>query len=458
MSIKKIIMTITIINFLSNVFSQVLLSNDFSQVVLSNAEDAVKIGLSNSDDIHELENSAILQMRNAKISITPFLPELGFSWNEVDKVPVYARDSRNKTIDLTVRQLLFDNGKSSLSYLVNRHMAYLSYLDCQKKNSEKSIEIIEAFYNLILQDKIIELKTDLIINTEKELAVIEYKYNSGLAVKSDYLEFQISCKELSNEILKLNQKRSLLCTKLKNLLNIPQLTEIKLPETIPALEYSIQKLSPLQNQYETKILENSIELKKSEAEYNYQKKQYNISKRIFLPNISLEADIAFSGQSYPLTQPDYSIKLFFSFDDLPFFKPGFSNGYTFNDKRLSALSNSTSTKLTPEINFFTARKLTKSSLRQAELLLQETRIQLQTQIFELISEHDNLIDYISLLEESIEIQKEKLKISEYEFKAGLLKATDYIKEKNNLSESIQKLFQSQIQLVTLQKKIELITN
>lgn len=434
-----------------------LLSNTFAQINISSVEEAVNIGLTNSEELHEIQKSALLQMKNAKLAITPFLPKIGVNWSEYDKVIPQSSDSRNKSIEFSLNQLVFDNGKSRLNYSINRYISYLEYLQLKKQIREKSIEIMETYYNLILQIKLIELKTEYLKTTEKELQIMEYKYNSGLAVKSDYLQYKISYHELSNDIIKLNQAKTILKRKLTALLGLSIDTEITISDNISNIEYSTQQLLPFINEYEKLILEVDIDYIKSKANIDYQKKQYKISKTHYLPNISIEGNISFNGTKYPLTQPDYSVKLIFSFDNLPFVPASFSNGYGFNRNLFTTLSNNFSTQISPDISYFTNQKIIKSNLKQSEIQLKNRKTELRNSTYQYLSENDNLIKYISLLKEANQLLKEKNRISEYEYNSGLLNTTDYLKEINNLAESDQKIIQSQIELIILQKKIEMLT-
>lgn len=438
-------------------FYFIFLSNIFAQINISSAEEAVAIGISNSEELQEMQKSSLLQMKSAKLSLIPFLPKIGINWNEYDKVVPQSADSRNKSIEFSLNQLLFDNGKTRLTYSINRYISYLEYLESKKILREKSIEIMETYYNLILQINLIDLKKEYLNTTEKELQIIEYKYNSGLAVKSDYLQYQISCHELSNDIIKLNQTKIILKRKLAALLGLPSETEINISNDISNINYSTKTLLPLIAEYEKQMLESDIDYCKSKADLDYQKKQYKITKCHYLPNISVEGGISFDGTKYPLTQPDYSIKLVFSFDNIPFIPSSFSNGYGFNKNQFTTLSNNFSTQISPDISYFTNQKITKSNLRQSEIKLQNKITELQNSTYQYLSENDNLIEYISLLKEANQLLKEKLKISEYEHNAGLLSTTDYLKELNSLEESDQKIIQSQIELIILQKKIEMLT-
>ena len=62
----------------------------------------------------------------------------------------------------------------------------------------------------------------------------------------------------------------------------------------------------------------SPELRKQETSFYYAKLQNRQNKLLFVPEISLQGGISFSGVDYPLNNPTYSAKLVFSFSNNPF--------------------------------------------------------------------------------------------------------------------------------------------
>lgn len=429
----------------------------FSQISLPDVETAISIGITNSKLMTEKQKNAMLQMKNSKYSIISFLPKISFSWNEYNEILISNPDSNVKSFECSISQLLFDNGKTYLNYSINKYMSYLSFLEIQKEIQKHSLSILQTYYNLILQNMLIKIKTEQLENTKNELQIIKYKYESGLALNTDLLQFQISSKELYNDCIELNQQKQTLITTLQNLLNVSSSTSLEIPENIISLEYSTTPLIPHLSEYQKKITDASIEIKQADADYKFQKKQYRISNHPYFPDISLQGGISFSGTHYPLTQPDYAIKLIFSFSNLPFLPLNYEASNSIKNKKFKTISNSASTTLDPDISYFTKRKITKSNLIQSQLNLENELIQTKNTITQYINEHDNLIDYISLLQDALEIKKQKFQISSYEYENGLLSTTDYLKEQNEISEYEQKLNTSQIQLLILQKKIEILT-
>lgn len=441
------------------IFYTVLLltGNIHAQIKFTSVEDAVNFGISNSDSLNELKLFALTNIKMAKLSFESFLPQFETSWNEYDNIQKYSADTRTKQISFSVEQKLFDNGKSRLKYTNDKYNALISYYEMLDKFNEFRLNVLEKYYSYILQCRLIELKKALLENTEKELAVIEYKYNEGLELKSSYLEYILSCKELQKDLDDSIYEKNIILSDLKSLLNISLDAELIIEDKNENINFIQKPYAEKTEDFIALILKNNIELKKQFSSIDYISKQTKILNQFYLPAVSLKAGVSFSGIAYPLTQPDYSVNLIFSFSDIPFLPSSFSNGYRINQKKLSGLQNSTSTALNMQPGYFTSRKLSKISLAQAKTSCNETIRNLKQSVKNLIDEHDSSLKYIQLIKEAIEIREEKILISEYQVNAGLMRTSDYLKEKLELSKSRQDLVKEEISILLLQKKLEFLT-
>lgn len=432
-------------------------SGIFSQIKFCSSDEIINYGLTHSKSITLSKASAKEEFTKAKLSVNSFLPQISFNWNEYDDINISGSDTKTKSIDFELTQKLFDNGKSILQYKYNKYNAWLSVLNSNLAAKEYSISILEKYYNYILTCNLINIQQELLESNLNELSVIEYEYENGLALKSDYLEYKINCQELKNSISNQLEEKNRIYNDLKFMLNLTPGTELIIDENISESQTVYEKLINQENILFEQIKDQNLKLKQQNASIDFQKQQIKISNRFFLPTVSLAFGINFSGKSYPLTQPGFSLKCILSFDALPFFPTQFSNNEVIKENRLKTISNSSQTTFIPQIEYFSNRKLIKFELDKAinekETLLNE----LNKKATDYIQENNSKIDLINLLEESIQLKQEKLLISEYQVKEGLLTTTDYLKEKNSLSEAKQNLMSAKIKLIILRKKLSLET-
>ena len=420
--------------------------NAYSQIVFNCAEDAVNFGISNSESLNQLKVYALTNMKMAKLSFDSFLPQFETSWSEYDSIQKYSQDTRTKQISFSVMQKLFDNGKSRLDYTRDKYNALISYYEMLDKFNEFHLTVFEKYYSYILACRLIELKKSFLENTKNELTVVKYKYEQGLELKSSYLEYVLSLRESEKDLEDSIRQKNMILNELKSLLSISPETELIIKDTEEQIIFNAEPYEKETDVYTARIIDNDIGLKKQLSSIYYLSRQTKILNQFYIPSVSVKAGISFSGITYPLTQPDYSVNLIFSFSDIPFLPSSFSNGYKINQKRLSALQNSNSTSLNIQPQYFASKKLSKISLAQAKTGFKESMISLRQNVRNLIDEHDSSLKYIGLLEDAIKIREEKILISEYQVKTGLMKTSDYLNEKD--------LIKTQISLLLLQKKLD----
>lgn len=432
--------------------------NIYPQIKLSTLEEAIKFGLSHSKTLEQAELSALLQIKGAKLSFDTFLPKFEISWSEYDFVKSHSSDTRNRQINFSVSQPLFDNGKNILQYMLNKYDAQISYYEFLDQKNNYCLSVIEKYFSYILQCRMIELKKSLLENMKKELTIIEYKYKNGIGLKSDFYEYKISCTELENQLQDAVYQKKVILDELKILLNIEPDSILEIDETSPKINYTNKKLSFQSDKLVNRALENDINLKKQLSSIIYISKQNKILDRCFLPSISVQVSMSFTGTTYPLTQPDYSIGVIFSFPDIPFIQPAFSNTYGIKEKKLSSLTNSTAETLNIKPQYTTFKKLSKLSLENEKNSYELNRKNYKQSIINLINEHDRTIDCIELLKKTAEIKKEKILISEYQVENGLLRSAEYIDEKLNLLNTEQEIAKAEVNLLILNKKILFLTN
>lgn len=431
--------------------------NIYPQIKITTPEELISIGLANSQTIKLNTEYTLSKMKNAKLSLSSFLPQLDFTWQEYDNININKNDTRNKTISMNLTQLLYDNGKSELTYLYNRENALHEYTANEQQIENYKLELTDKYFNYILTDEIIKIKKSLLNKTENDLKVIEYKYANGLALKSELIEYQINIKQIQNEIINYEKNQELNLINIKNSINISQNTDLIIKHTDLLTDNKFNSIGDKTEEITNKIISNNLQIKQLISQLEYQKKILTISNRFYFPSVYVSGGISFNGTSYPLTQPDYSVKLIFSFDSIPFNKTDISNEISTVPSRSKTLSNRMSAQFIPETNYFENKKLSKLSLKKTQESLTELKQKLTTETFEYINQHDSLLEQLKLYEETIKLMEEKLNISQYEAENGLKKKSDYINEQLELAQYRQNYIAMIIQIKQISSKLSLLT-
>lgn len=428
----------------------------FSQIVINSSDELIAMAIDNSKSLNLNRQISLLKMKSSELALTPFLPQLDLTWQEYDKINRLQSDQRIKSISANITQLLYDNGNSKINYLNNRQSALTEYLSIERNFQLFKLQILEMYYKYIFTTNSLNLKQELLINTEKELKVLEYKYQNGLTLESDLIEYEICCKNIRDEIDNLKYQQELILIKLKIILDIPVEQEIKIQDTeIDFEEINTDSFSDYRTLAQ-KLNANDIELQQLISQLEYSKNLYEQASKHYIPNIYLSAGCSFSGQTYPLTQPDYSLKLIFNFDAIPFAKSSVSNQTT-NNEYSSSLTNNITTQITPETNYFQNKKISKLQIQQIENSIIEKEKSIQETAIEYINSCNNLIRTINTQESTNELYRRRNIVLKYQADNGLITQADYIHRKIQQNQLEQEILNLKSQLYFLIEKIKIIS-
>ena len=426
---------------------------DYKPLQFNNLDDAINYGIQNSKELKLLKDFSIQNLKSNKLNLKQFLPELSFLYSEYDYVKKYEKNSKNKNIEFSLNQLIFDNLSSITSYKYNKKIALIKTIQYNFQEQEFILNIIEKYYSYILHSQTIELYKKNLDNLLNEFKIIEYKYNNGLSLKDEYLEYQIQISEIKNSIKNFEISQRLIYNQLLELLNLDYDTNLNITTSFDALSFDTTEQYINEKYIIESTLENDIKLKELKENIELERLKIKNINRFYFPRVYLNSSINFSKEHFPLTQPDYSVSLTFNFNNIPFNKIDFSNQDTFSNKKLTSMNNSIKNTLSIEPNYFANKKLQKLSLENSILELDKYINSIKSEMTQLITEHDN---YLSQINTSLELQKlkeEKLIINEYKYKNSLISTNDYFKEKLNYLDFIKKLYEVKINLIIIQKKI-----
>jgi outer membrane protein TolC len=205
-------------------------------------------------------------------------------------------------------------------------------------------------------------------------------------------------------------------------------------------------------------LRNSLDLKKQDISIYFSSLQINYAKRWYLPTISLQGGISFTGSSYPLTEPRYSLRFVINFANNILFPSGINTGYGFERNRLYSVSNSADLGIRANPSYFNQQRLSNLTILQG----QYQRIQMETEIrenfYSIVESHDNTIRSATITQYTITLFERRLEYSKLQLENGEKKSIDYLEELINLSQAKISLIEYSIAIITTERNIEILAN
>lgn len=439
------------------IISFIFKSNIYGQIVIQNSEHAVNIALQNSNDLIIQGLSSLTNMKISKMSFRSFLPSFDFSLSNNQSVSNFATDNKTKTFTLSATQLIYDGGQRSFSYKIGKILSLYAYNEYEQSLKMFSSKIINQYYSLLKQMEIVKIKNVLFSVAKDQLVIVEREKELGLITETNYLEFLISYLETENDrevsVRELERQKD----EFKVTLGLNKNIEIELIETY-SVSNTYKELIEYKNFLYERIKTQNIDLKKQNLEILSKQAQIKYQKRWFLPTIALEASMSFSGKDYPLTQPDYSIQLSFSFANNPFLPIDIKKKVSIKNGKITSIGDSASTQILPSSTFTLEDMQEKLYLQQSKIKYEQTKNQLYEALLDLVYEHDDYVYEIEMKTKSINLQKKKIEISKVELKNGSLKRVDFLEYLVKLASSEIELLESIINIGMIERNLEILTN
>ena len=425
-------------------------------IVFNNPDDAVNFAIQNSQ-VYALQRQRVLQnMRGARLSVQDFLPTFNFSLSESDTVILYTGDTRTRSFNASVSQELFDGGRRRFAYQVNRLGSMYAYQDFESSLSDFSSQIIYMYYQYLLQRQVVLVREDMVSNARSQLAIIEKEAELGITLETDYLEYLISFIQIENEREQSKRDLDRLRRRFKVALNLSEEVNLTISDNLSD-EFTKFFYEPYINFIWAIIRNVSTEINKQNLALEYARKQLVFSRRWFIPRLSAQAGISFSGDAFPLTEPRYSFSLTIDFPNANLFPLSLSNVYGFDRERLHSLNNTASVRLAPQPAHRVQRRLADIALLEAGNQRIQTERELRESVIDLIISHDNNLRLAYTVKRTIEIIERRLEFSRLQVEQGVKKRIDYLNERIALTEAKISFFEHLARASVLERSLEILT-
>jgi len=203
------------------------------------------------------------------------------------------------------------------------------------------------------------------------------------------------------------------------------------------------------------ISNNNKDLEKQKIILGLKQKQLQHSKMIFLPDIAAEASVSFSSRSYPLTQPSFSLKLVFSFNN-EFFPASYTAGAGFENKKFNSVQNSVGASLPNNFTYFKEQKINDISYQIEELNLSQSKVNFIDSVNEMIQNHDYLISQLNVQKEQISLLNQKVRIDKKRLELGEIKNIDLLDTMIELSNAEMSLAELENNIINCENSLEIL--
>lgn len=419
----------------------------FSQITVDSGEDAIAIALQNSKNQIFQELKVKENMIKARLSVKDFLPRLGFSYSESDTVKKGMADSRSKTLQFSLSQLVFDGGAAWNQYKVNNLQSQYEFQSYLQSLEEFKSQILDGYNSIVMQQEVVKIKKDVKESGFLRQEIMAKELELGLVREIDYLDYIVTCRKLEQEEnlakAELEKQKEIF----RQTLGLPFGTEIIVEKENRGNEVGAK---PFLSSYLDPLVELSLNyspsLKQQRLEYDNLVQQNRMNKRWFLPNLTLEGSVSLSGIDFPLREPDFSLRLKISFEKNNLVSLSNTTSMGFNQEKMESLGNSVSGSLNPDIGYFSQNRLISISLLQKQFSLGTSEEEIRNSMRGLLLNYDTTKENCDFSKDSVEIQEKKVSILFQKLENGEATEMDYL-------QSLMELAAMKIEIVELQNNL-----
>jgi outer membrane protein TolC len=426
------------------------------ELTINSASEAAEMAVQNSRTWTIGRQRVLSAMGAAKMGIQDFLPSFGLSLSESDSSSLLAGDSRSKTIRFSVSQPVFDGGRKKLAYEAGRLAALYQREEFEAEYRGFLSTVMSLYHQYLLLEEMTEIRRELLAQAGEQLAILKKETELGLALETDYMEYAGSYMEIEQELDQGLRDLGALERQFKAALGLEEGVRITVVSTAGE-EGAYLYYEPWLDRLWALVRDSSGALKKLNLDLEYSRRERDYGRRWYIPAVSAQGSISFSGNAYPLTEPNYALQFTFDFSGLDFFSLNASRGASFERSGLRQLSNSHSGDLQILPAYPLNRKQGELNLLESALRLSEGERELREALYELVISHDNKLRAADNMEQRIDLMERRLRFSRLQLEKGEKKRIDYLAELSSLAQARISLRDYLTQVSALERDLEIQT-
>ncbi|MDA8214758.1 MAG: TolC family protein, partial [Nitrospiraceae bacterium] len=255
-----------------------------------------------------------------------YYPQLNWSSGYSRYSPVSRTTSRSfdeYTSSATLKQNIYDFGKTATQVDIQRLNLNSSRLDLENTSEQLIINVKQAYYGLLLAKRNRDVALETVRQFEQHLEQARGFYEVGTKPKFDVTKAEVDRSNAKLNLIKAENALRIAKVNLNNTLGLPEAPEYEIEDNLLFKKYEIPLEGAIKRAYENRPDLKSIITKKNAAESSIE-----LAKKGYYPTLSGNADYNWAGETFPLNHGwDVGVTVTF-----PIFS-GFLTKYQVNEAR-----------------------------------------------------------------------------------------------------------------------------
>jgi len=266
--------------------------------------DAAELAVAFSPQLKQARLQYNLKEGMWKWGLRAFIPRIGLTVSENDRVQQIGGDSFIKNYNLSIEQLVFDGGRTSINRNLEKMELELAQSEIDKMASDIAEAAIAAYRNVLVSRAVYDIRKSALVVLEEQRRILSHEIELGLALPADLSNADVNIADAQIELFSIKLDLIELEQQFADLLGLnylPELTEkISIYQPVSVPQPGAAGIMALEMNRDLKDAQYSIQKKQAEIKY---------ASRSWLPNLLITGGFGLRGQNYPLTNYVWSIAL-----------------------------------------------------------------------------------------------------------------------------------------------------
>lgn len=414
-------------------------------------EQATAIGVRENSQLRTQTSQLALAGRQYDLQFRAWLPQVDLTFSNTDSVTVGGPDNHNMQFRVSLKQPVFDGGKSEIQAALQSQALELQRGQLETAEFQLRSQIWTSYFQILVQTRQLELLKENLVWSTDQFKILEVQADQGSITDLELLESEISIKQTELEISTRELELNAALFSFKTSLSMEPDQPVQLVDN-GIEDYSGIVFPWSRDQMRSIALNENLEYRSQFVNLRQAREQLELLKRTFIPTISLDLSFGISGAGLPLTTPNFNFGLSFQFDDPQFpVQASYSGGNTGSESR----NRSSSLTVTPFAQI--TRSLTEQQATMGIRQILETIAQLETslpfQVVQVLETYENAKRSLKLQRDLLDLENKKLEITKLRHAQGEITLSDLISVQADFTSRRLGLLQSIMSLISQEQQI-----
>jgi outer membrane protein TolC len=276
-------------------------------------DEAAALAVSASKELKASRMERVLREGAWKLGLRSYLPEIGLSVSEDDRLSLNSADSFLKNYTLSAEQLLWDGGRLKGSRDAERAELVLLADQWKRQAGAIAANAVSAYRQLLLNQKVMAIREASLDSLREQYRILETEFELGRTTRHDLALAAVTVKEAELELEALRLQSAEAERNFAGLLGFE-----KLPALGESIDWNRAAVLPGAELVKKTALNRNADLAMERHVLNKKQADAKNASREWFPTLRATGSFTVSGQRYPLSNYGWSVGLSVAFSS-PYF-------------------------------------------------------------------------------------------------------------------------------------------